>query len=569
MSSTSLDFAAYPQKPHGGVLVNQVVPEAKREAEIARARELPCIRVDLQAVITIEMIATGVLSPVNGFMNEKDYLSVLADGRLSDGTVWPVPLSFAPIGNKNKKTIADLNVGDDIALTDYNNEPVAILSIEDIFDYDKEHRAKHLFGTTDKSHPGVSSIYERMGDTALGGTLHLLNRVDWGPFEKIRMEPKDTWHLFYEEKKFNSVAGFITGANPLHRGHEYIHRNALEEVDAIFLQPLVEMAKREYVRHEYRMLAYRNVMEEYYPKDRSILAPLRVTYIFAGPREAVLHALIMKNYGCTHALIGRDHAGIGDFYDKYAGHSVFDQYTKEELGIDVRMFHEVYYCTRCDSHATAETCSHDERYRINISGTGIREMLRHGVMPPKEVVRPESALAAMQGVQPKGVDVEGESVSPVSKVINSLFPFYREYTRLGGHKRKQPLANEDLTALDLERVNLDVRDHAKQIYADVYEEYSAVVDHNRNLQPVWREEARAALRSKQERLLADLAEKLEQAQPESSDDFMYQNAAEVERELAAAKELLEQTPPAKGNTGVKVWNALEYKRYRGAACDDE
>lgn len=569
MSSTSLDFAAYPQKPHGGKLVNQVVPAAKREAEIARARELPCIRVDLQAVITIEMIATGVLSPINGFMNEKDYLSVLADGRLSDGTVWPVPLSFAPIGNKNKKTIAGLNVGDEIALTDYNNEPVAILSIEDIFDYDKDHRAKHLFGTTDKSHPGVSSIYERMGDTALGGTLHLLNRVDWGPFEKIRMEPKDTWRLFYEEKKFNSVAGFITGANPLHRGHEYIHRNALEEVDAIFLQPLVEMAKREYVRHEYRMLAYRNVMEEYYPKDRSILAPLRVTYIFAGPREAVLHALIMKNYGCTHALIGRDHAGIGDFYDKYAGHSVFDQYTKEELGIDVRMFHEVYYCTRCDSHATTETCSHDERYRINISGTGIREMLRHGIMPPKEVVRPESALAAMQGVQPKGVDAEGESISPVSKVINSLFPFYREYTRLGGNKRKQPLASEDLTALDLERVNLDVRDHAKQIYADVYAEYSSIVDHNRNLQPVWREEARVALRSKQEKLLADLAEKLEQAQPESSDDFMYQNAEEVERELAAAKELLEQIPPAESNAGVKVWNALEYKRYRGAAGDDE
>lgn len=569
MSSTSLNFDAYPQKPHGGRLVNQVVPEAKREAEIARARELPCIRVDLQAVITIEMIATGVLSPVNGFMNEKDYLSVLADGRLDNGTVWPVPLSFAPIGNKNKRTIDGLSVGDDIALTDYNNEPVAILSIEDIFDYDKEHRAKHLFGTTDKSHPGVSSIYERMGDTALGGTLHLLNRVDWGPFEKIRMEPKDTWHMFYEEKKFNSVAGFITGANPLHRGHEYIHRNALEEVDAIFLQPLVEMAKREYVRHEYRMQAYRNVMEEYYPKDRSILAPLRVTYIFAGPREAVLHALIMKNYGCTHALIGRDHAGIGDFYDKYAGHSVFDQYGKEELGIDVRMFHEVYYCTRCDSHATTQNCSHDERYRVNISGTGIREMLRHGIMPPKEVIRPESALAAMQGVQPKGVDAEGESVSPVSKVINSLFPFYREYTRLGGNKRQQPLASEDLTALDLERVNLDVRDHAKQIYADVYAEYSNIVDHNRSLQPVWREEARVALRSKQEKLLADLVEKLEQAQAESSDDFMYQNREEVERELAAAKELLAQIPSDEVNKGVKVWNALDYKRYRASACDDE
>src|SRR5699024_9722004 len=274
MSNASLNFDAYPQKPHGGVLVNQVVPEDKREAEMARACELLSIRVDLQDVITIEMIATGVLSPINGFMNEADYLSVLTEGRLSNGVVWPVPLSFAPIGDRNKEIIASLSVGDDIALTDYDNEPVAIFSIEDIFPYDKDHRAQHMFDTTDRKQPGVDSIYQRMVDTALGGTLHLLNRVDWGPFEKIRMEPKDTWHLFYEERKFGSVAGFITGANPLHRGHEYIHRNALEEVDGIFLQPLVEMAKREYVRHEYRMLAYSNVMEEYYHKDRSNLEHL-------------------------------------------------------------------------------------------------------------------------------------------------------------------------------------------------------------------------------------------------------------------------------------------------------
>lgn len=570
MTSPSLNFDAYPQKPHGGVLVNQVVPEDKRAAEIERARNLPSIRVDLQAVITIEMIATGVLSPVNGFMNEADYLSVLSEGRLSNGVVWPVPLSFAPIGERNSQIIAALKEGDDIALTDYDNEPVAILSIEDIFPYDKDHRAQHLFGTTDRSHPGVDSIFQRMGDTALGGTIHLLNRVDWGPFEKIRMEPKDTWHMFYEEKKFGSVAGFITGANPLHRGHEYIHRNALEEVDGVFLQPLVEMAKREYVRHEYRMLAYRNVMEEYYPKDRSILAPLRVTYIFAGPREAVLHALIMKNYGCTHALIGRDHAGIGDFYDKYASHSVFDAYSKEELGIDVRMFHEVYYCTRCGSHATTQTCTHDERYRMNISGTGIREMLRYGIMPPKEVVRPESALAGMQGVQPKGVDNNDEAISPVSKVINSLFPYYKKYTRLGGQLRKRPLEDDELSVLDLERASMDARSHATEIYSDVYDEYSSVVDHSRAIQPVWREDARAALLQKQQNLIADLEEKLALAQAESDDEFMYQNKEEVERELKAAKQLLCEIPPCLTEEGVKmrVWNTVEYKRYRGASCDD-
>src|SRR5699024_7722855 len=161
--------------------------------------------------------------------------------------------------------------------------------------------------------------------------------------------------------------------------------------DGLLVQPLVEMAKREYTRHEFRMLAYRSVLDTYYPEDRSILSPLRVTYIFAGPRETVLHALIMKNYGCTHALIGRDHAGIGDYYDKYASHTIFDEFTPDDLGFDVRLYHEVFYCTRGDSSATFQSCPHDERYRINISGTGIRELLRHVILPPKEIVRLESA----------------------------------------------------------------------------------------------------------------------------------------------------------------------------------
>lgn len=569
MESKQLHFDQYPQQPHGGTLVNQVVPESLRESEIARARGLPAIRVDLEAIITIEMITTGVLSPNKGFMKEADYLSVLKDGRLSNGVIWPVPLSFAPIGERNAEIIKGLTIGDQVALTDANNDPVAILDIEDIFAYDKSHRAQNLFGTTDRNHPGVDSIHRRMGDTSLGGTLHLLNRVDWGPFEKLRREPKDTWHLFYEELKFGSVAGFITGANPLHRGHEYIHRNALEEIDGLFLQPLVEMAKREYVRHEYRMLAYRNVLDTYYPKDRSILSPLRVTYIFAGPRETVLHALIMKNYGCTHALIGRDHAGIGDYYDKYASHSIFDQFTPEEMGIDIRLFHEVFYCSRCANHATTQTCSHDERFRMNISGTGIREMLRHGIMPPKEVVRPESALAGIQGVQPKGVDDSYQATLPVGKVVKSMYPYYTHYTRLGGKKRDQPLDVDSLNVRDLEAATLDARHHATDIYADVYSEYSSLLDHNRNLQPTWQEDARLALRAQQERIISDLEEKLQQAPETASDEFMYQDRAEVQRELAVAKKLLDEIPPSLCQEGLKerTWNVLPYKRYRGADND--
>ena len=556
----------YPQTPHGGVLVDQVVPEASRAAEIERARSLPSIRVDLEAVITIEMITTGVLSPNRGFMNEQDYLSVLEKGRLTDGTVWPVPLSFAPTGDMNKEIIAQLSVGQEVALTDGDNEPVAILEVEDIFDYDREHRAQHLFGTTDRKHPGVDSIYRRMGDTALGGTLHLLNRVDWGPFERLRLEPKDTWKLFYDEKEFTSVAGFITGANPLHRGHEYIHRNALEEVDGLFLQPLVEMAKREFVRHEYRIRGYQNVLDTYYPSDRSILSPLRVTYIFAGPREAVLHALIMKNYGCTHALIGRDHAGIGDFYDKYAGHNVFNEYTEEELGIDVRLFHEVFYDTRAATHATSQTVGKDDiRYRLNISGTGIRELLRYGYMPPKEIVRPESALAAIQGIQPKGIGEDGHAtITPIGKVIKSMFPFYLEYTRLGGEKLETPRKVEDLTLHDLETALRDVRANAGVIYQDIYDEYSSHLDRSPSLQPVWREEVREQLRAAQEKLIAELEQKLESAPEVASDEYMYQDREETERELEAAKRLLAELPVqvSEQSRQERSWNQMPYERYR-------
>src|SRR5690625_2621474 len=336
-------FEKYPQQPHGGKLVNKVLKGKEREQGFAKAEKLPKIMIDLEAVITIEMIATGVLSPNEGFMNQADYESVLKEGRLANGLIWPVPLSFAPIGERNKEVVGSLSIGDEVVLVNEKTEPIALLKIEDIFEYNKKERAEHLFGTNDRNHPGVDAIFRRMGDTALGGPITLLNRVHWGPFEKLRLEPKDTWNIFYEEKKFRSVAGFITGANPMHRGHEYIHRNALEEVDGLLVQPLVEMAKREYTRHEFRMLAYRSVLDTYYPKDRSILAPLRVTYIFAGPRETVLHAIVMKNYGCTHAIIGRDHAGIGDYYEKYASHTVFEEFSPEEIGIDVRLYHEVFY----------------------------------------------------------------------------------------------------------------------------------------------------------------------------------------------------------------------------------
>lgn len=560
----TLQFQTYAQQPHGGTLINQMVSPDRQEEETARARKLPMIMIDLEAIITIEMIGTGVLSPHKGFMNEDEYHSVLEKGRLKNGLVWPVPLSFAPTGERNAAVIKSCKAGDEIALVDENSEPVAILTIEDMFSYDRDHRAQNLFGTTDRSHPGVDAIYRRMGDVALGGPLRVLRRVNWGPFESLRMAPKDTWNLFYEEMKFNSVGGFITGANPLHRGHEYIHRNALEELDGIFVQPLVEMAKREYTRHEFRVLAYRNVLDTYYPKKRTILAPLRVTYIFAGPRETVLHALIMKNYGCTHALIGRDHAGIGEFYDKYASHTIFEEFTPEELGIDVRLFYEVFYCTRCDSLGTMQTCPHDERYRINISGTGIREMLRQGIMPPKEIVRPESSRIAMQGIQPKGIDEEGKSISPVGFTIKNVFPFYSTHYNLGGLPRPAPIKPEDMTREDLLAVIADIRANSDRIYKDIAEEYSYNTDITRTLQPEWINEARDSIRQQQEMVVENLEEKVRQAPEKASDEFMYQDRSEAKKELDTARKILDDTadPVREEDVKYRIWNPMDYDNYR-------
>src|SRR5699024_2534030 len=200
---------SYPQQPHGGKLVDQILHGKEREDALERVNHLPRIMVDMEAVITLEMIATGVLSRNEAFMNEEDYKSVLREGRLKNGLVWPVLLSFAPVGNRNKQLIASLYIVDDIVLIDEQKELVVLLTLEDIFDYDRDYRATHLFGTTDRNHPGVDAIYRRMGDTALGGPIKLLNRMHWGPFEPLRLEPKDTWHQFYEEKEMSSVGGFI------------------------------------------------------------------------------------------------------------------------------------------------------------------------------------------------------------------------------------------------------------------------------------------------------------------------------------------------------------------------
>ncbi|HMK48100.1 MAG TPA: sulfate adenylyltransferase [Methanocella sp.] len=550
-------------------LVNTVLDGPTREAAIEEAEEnlsryQNTIMIDDEAWITIEMIATGALSPCSGFMNREDYSSVLHIGRLADGTPWPIPLSFAVAGEKNQEIFKSLNTGDMVTLISRNRLPVARVISEEVFEYDREERAQCIFGTTDKRHPGVRSIYERMGDRSLSGKVELLNRAYWGAFEKYRMTPAECFEYFYKKKGAKTVVGFITGANPVHRGHEHIHRAALENNDMLLIQPLVQLAKPEYIRSEHRIQAYETLINLYYPKDRVLMNPLRVTYIFAGPREAILHAIVSRNFGATHFAIGRDHAGVGSYYGDYECQSIFDRLYDggaKELGIELMAFSEVFYCCRCGTTATENTCPHGKQYRINISGTSIRELMRYGYLPPKEVSRPEVSRIGMQGVQPKGLDENGGSIYPPGAIIKKMFPFYLVAKRLGGQIRDKPISWEDLTVEDVERALMDVRENSDRILSDISMEIEYCMDVCRDLAPTWKSEASDHIRERQLSLIKALEEKVRSADP-NADNRMFQSKAEAEKELEVAKAVYGGMSDGKIDNGKLVWNPMKYDEYR-------
>ncbi|GAB4244571.1 MAG: hypothetical protein Kow00129_04150 [Thermoleophilia bacterium] len=533
-----------PQTPLGGTLVDRTLTGEAREAALERVGSLPALMVDREAEITFEMVATGVFSPLSGPLTKAENECVVETGRLLDGTPWPIPLSFAPAGRRNAQVLARLSEGDEVALLNRAGEPVALLEVEELFAYDREERARRLFGTTSADvHPGVKLIYERMGDISVAGKISLLERPGWGVFERHRRTPAETYDLLYGERGYRTVAGFITGANPPHVGHEYMHRTALELVDAVLLLPQVEMERPEYVKADYRIMALEALRDAYYPPFRVVMAALRTNYLFAGPREAVLHALIMRNYGCTHAMIGRDHAGVGDLYDLYAGHRIFEEYAPGELGIELMLFNEIFFCTRCGLPATEHTCPHDTRYRLQVSGTGIREVLRRGYFPPKEICRPEVSHIAIQGVVPSGLQQgeDGPGLYPAGQTVHSLFPFYEVSDRLGGYLRREPVWEEDLGERDLEAALLDARSHADEIYRSVYEEMATDAEANRSLSERWRVEAREILRDHQADLVGQLEDKLSLLRA-GLDPLTGESDAEARADLERAKQVQDSHP---------------------------
>lgn len=370
--------------PHGGTLINRLVSPEKEAHFLEQANALPRVTLDERAFSDLVMIAIGGFSPLDGFMKKADYDPVVTDMRLANGLPWAVPVTLSV----SEDVAAPLKEGSLVRLDDPTGRFVGVLELEEKYTYDKAREAINVYRTDEDKHPGVKVVYEQ-GAINLAGPIWLMQRDPHPLFPKYQIDPAASRAMF-REKGWNTVVGFQT-RNPIHRAHEYIQKCALETVDGLFLHPLVGATKSDDIPADVRMRCYEIMVEHYFPQDRVILAINPSAMRYAGPREAIFHALIRKNYGCTHFIVGRDHAGVGDYYGTYDAQYIFDEFDPAELGIVPMKFEHAFYCTRTGGMATSKTSPSTKEERIHLSGTKVREMLRRGELPPPEFSRPEVA----------------------------------------------------------------------------------------------------------------------------------------------------------------------------------
>jgi sulfate adenylyltransferase len=370
--------------PHGGTLVNRLVTPEKKALFLDKADSLPRITLDERAFSDLVMIAIGGFSPLEGFMGKADYDPVVTDMRMANGLPWSIPVTLSV----TEEEAAPLQEGTLVRLDDPTGRFVGVLELTEKYTYDKTREAINVYRTDEDKHPGVKVIYEQ-GSVNLAGPVWLLERDPHPLFPAYQIDPAASRAMF-RERGWQTVVGFQT-RNPIHRAHEYIQKCALETVDGLFLHPLVGATKQDDIPADVRMRCYEIMMEKYFPQDRVILAINPSAMRYAGPREAIFHALVRKNYGCTHFIVGRDHAGVGDYYGTYDAQHIFDEFEPGELGITPMKFEHAFYCTRTSTMATSKTSPSTKEERIHLSGTKVREMLRRGELPPPEFSRPEVA----------------------------------------------------------------------------------------------------------------------------------------------------------------------------------
>jgi sulfate adenylyltransferase len=379
--------------PHGGKLINRIVPPEQAGELLARAATLKKVTIDERTTSDLEMIGNGGLSPLEGFMSGADYRAVVKDMHLANGLPWTIPITLAV----DPEVADEIALGEEVALTDGpGGDVLAVMTVEEKYAYDKRERCVAVFGTDDEAHPGVKATLN-MCDVLLGGPVTLPRPIPHRRFLEYRLSPAETRAMF-DERGWDTVVGFQT-RNPIHRAHEYLQKCAMEIVDGLMIHPIVGATKSDDIPAEVRMDCYKVLMEHYYPADRVCLVVNPAAMRYAGPREAIFHAIVRKNYGCSHFIVGRDHAGVGDYYGTYDAHHIFREFDPAKLEITPLFFDHAFWCTKCGNMASTKTCPHGKDDHVFLSGTKVREMLREGELPPGEFTRPEIAKLLLEAAK--------------------------------------------------------------------------------------------------------------------------------------------------------------------------